>query len=243
MDSMNGIDPACRPVRERFTAYLDRSLRLDDRRRIDAHLAGCAACADDLRLMRALLEALDGVPPPAPPAGYRERFSARLAAEPDLPRPRPGTGRPRRVRFRTGRNPRWAKGATAAVAGVAAAGLVLAVLFSAPEPPGPAPGPRAQAVAHIPQGGDAVVEIWFDAARAVDNVRFTVRLPDGVRLVSDGRMVAAAEFSWEGSLNAGPNVISLPVRGVARGEWTVTAGLHKGDGHKETSLPLVVNGA
>jgi anti-sigma factor RsiW len=243
MDPMNGTDSACRPVRERFTAYLDRSLPLDRRQHIDAHLAGCAACADELRIMRALLNALEGVPPPVLPAGYRERFSARLAAEPDVPRPRPGTRRGRRSRSRTGRTPKWAKGATAAVAGVAAAGLVLAILFTAPERPGPVPGPRAQAVAHIPQGGDAVVEIWFDAARAMDNVRFTVRLPDGVRLVSDGEPVTAAEFSWEGSLNAGPNVITLPVRGVARGEWTVTAGLHKGDGHKETSVALVVNGA
>lgn len=47
----------CQDVVELVTAYLDNALPLDDRRRFEAHLAGCKDCRNYLEQMRRTIEA------------------------------------------------------------------------------------------------------------------------------------------------------------------------------------------
>jgi hypothetical protein len=95
---------------------------------------------------------------------------------------------------------------------------------------------------HVALGDEAVARIWFDAAEPLDRVRFTLELPAGVRVVADGEAVEVSTLTWEGSLAAGRNVINLPLRGVARGTWTVTAKVEKDGNERAKTVGLIVNG-
>jgi len=137
------------------------------------------------------------------------------------------------------------------LAGAAVAVVLFFAFFTSGPQRGPVgmPGGRAVPVsapagmAHIDLGKDALVRIWFDAAQDVGNVRFTLELPAGVRMVKDGRVMDSASLTWEGELKAGRNMIPLHVRGVARGEWTVTAKVERDGAQRASSIGLNVDGA
>jgi anti-sigma factor RsiW len=63
-------------ARDWLIPYADGMLAADERRRIDGHIAGCAACAAELREVRELNLLLVRPPPPPPPPG---RAPQRLA--------------------------------------------------------------------------------------------------------------------------------------------------------------------
>ena len=73
----------CARVRSRVFDYLEGSLRDDERRRMDAHLAACAGCRTEIALARRSERALASVLDAAPdPGDLRPGFYARLAASP-----------------------------------------------------------------------------------------------------------------------------------------------------------------
>jgi anti-sigma factor RsiW len=243
------MNPECHTTQERFTDYLDRALALPEREAVEAHVARCGACRNALAMSRNLVSALEAVRPPELPEGYAERFAARLQATPEET---PTRRRPLRVRWpATPAFLGWGR----ALAGVAA-GVVLTLVFVAQHGPVPATVPARPAATpvaatggdvlqpvHVPQGSDAVVQVLFDAARPVDGVAFAIELPPGVRMVADGEVVDLSHLEWEGSLAAGRNVLSIPVRGVLRGNWSVTASIRRGGGLREQSVDVLVNGA
>lgn len=248
------MDLSCTSVRERLSGFLDRALPLSEREAVGRHLAGCPACEAvlaDLRDLVGTLHALDRV---SLPDGFEARFQRRLAVEAATGAPaRPAAHPTRRFAWRDWLSPSgWP---VRALAGAAVGVLVVfAFLRTGPESgptPGPmaAPGGRAVPVAatpggpHIGLGGDAVVRIWFDSAEDVGNVRFTLELPAGVRMVKDGQVVDSPFLTWEGELKAGRNLVPLHVRGVARGDWTVTAKVEKDGARRARSIGLTVNGA
>lgn len=65
---------SCEP--EKVTGYVDGELGPADRARVDAHLAGCIACARQAAEERALRERLRSLAAPEPPHGLAERVSA-----------------------------------------------------------------------------------------------------------------------------------------------------------------------
>src|SRR5688572_11353234 len=106
-------------IAERLDAYVLDQLPGLERREVEEHLQGCAACAKDVHELRAVLEGVaESVPPAAPPAALRERVLAAVATELQEPVRRERRGgivqQPRR--------PLWAM-----VALAAAAVLVLAI--------------------------------------------------------------------------------------------------------------------
>jgi hypothetical protein len=103
--------------------YVDGTLAPAERAKIDAHLAGCLRCSEQVRAMAAAGAAIDALESADPPAGLANAALAeaeRMAAE-RAPEVRPiGAGGGKRTRTAT---PRWL-----AVAGaVAAVALVVAV--------------------------------------------------------------------------------------------------------------------
>jgi len=249
--------PDCQPIQERFADYLDWTLPLHEREAVEAHAAACAACRNALAMSRDLVAALSEVPAPELPEGYSARFAARLEA---LPAPRTRAALPWRLPVGRPALPALA-GWGRALAGVAA-GVLLTLGYvsyethvdvsGVPAVPmaarGPAAAPTATPVAvrgavHVPMGDEATVRVFFDAARAVDRVTFAIELPEGVRVVSDGQVVDLGRIEWEGSLAEGRNLLSIPVRGVARGEWSLKASIQRGGARREQSVDLLVNGA
>jgi hypothetical protein len=211
---------------------------------MDVHLAGCPSCALEMKSARRLISALAEIEAPALPAGFEQRLHARLLNETEAMR-QPATPARRRVSNRIGA---WSRGFAAGLATCAVAGLALFFVVdrsTVPMATGVGGGkaiPAAFTGTHLSMGDDAVVNIRFDAARAVQGVRFSITLPEGVRAVVNGKLIDSASLTWTGDLSQGANRIPLKVRGVARGEWTVTATLEKGSARREKSIGVHVNG-
>jgi len=251
------MDIHCNTARERLSDYLDRTLGPAEREAVGRHLEGCPDCDGHLAQLRGLVTALHELDRVALPEGFEARFARRLEAE---ARMRPVPAAPGRA---TSGRPWWAGWFTFSgwpvrtLAGAAVA-VVLFFAFYAPGPgpgvgtnsaPVALPGTRAvpvsapAAMPHIDLGQDAQVRIWFDVPQDLSGVRFTVELPAGVRMVKDNRVVDSGYVTWEGDLKAGRNVIPLHVRGVARGEWTVTAKVERDGAQRARSIGLNVDGA
>jgi anti-sigma factor RsiW len=70
------IEMSCRELVEAITAYLDGALPEADRRRFDAHLADCPACAQYLSQMRETIACLGTLDLAPLPQQTRERLIA-----------------------------------------------------------------------------------------------------------------------------------------------------------------------
>ncbi len=67
---------ACRQVVELITDYLEGALPRAQRRRLDAHLAGCEHCSESLEQMRATIRLTGRLEPQDLTPAMREEFSA-----------------------------------------------------------------------------------------------------------------------------------------------------------------------
>lgn len=143
--TMSNREPTCRSECERFAdalaALVDETPEPRDRRRVDAHLAGCEACRGllaDLRAIRSLAATLEPIEPPA--RVWRD-VRRRVAAEGRAPRVAAGwwsrwslggAGPMRAAGLRS----RWPVGGTALAA---ATGIVLAIVLAGSPDPGRSP--------------------------------------------------------------------------------------------------------
>lgn len=133
--------------------YLDGTLAPTERAAVDAHLASCAACREEVRLARAGHELAAGLPEPAAPPGLGDAAveeARRIAAErsPEVaalegarPRPRPTSAR-------------WV-----AVAGAAAVVVLIAVAAPRIGQPGAQPQSAAGAATAISFPKATTVEV------------------------------------------------------------------------------------
>jgi hypothetical protein len=65
-------------VRERLGQYLEGDMALGQRALLDAHLDGCEACTEEVRLLRATVRLLRDLPAPEAPRHLAERVVARI---------------------------------------------------------------------------------------------------------------------------------------------------------------------
>ena len=72
----------CEEVSKELIAYLERRANSAERREVEEHLAGCAACRTRAEEFRALWSVLDEVPAIEPSFGFDARVRQRVAAEP-----------------------------------------------------------------------------------------------------------------------------------------------------------------
>jgi anti-sigma factor RsiW len=78
----------CKANRRLFSRYLDGGLEAADVAALEAHVAGCAACREELARWRLLSGALRSGAPAAVPEGLAERaFRAAMAGSPGPARP------------------------------------------------------------------------------------------------------------------------------------------------------------
>lgn len=73
---------------EALSALADGELAADERAAVSAHVEGCPECAEELRAVRGVRDALRALPPVEPPPGLVDRLVADLA-RPGAPRRRP----------------------------------------------------------------------------------------------------------------------------------------------------------
>jgi hypothetical protein len=75
----------------------------------------------------------------------------------------------------------------------------------------------------VPEAKVALVKIDFVASKNIDDVAFEITLPDGLRFVSGGQMLAERSFRFVGRLAAGDNSIPVAVKGPHTGRYKVIA--------------------
>jgi hypothetical protein len=166
---------------------------------VQRHLEGCPGCRalrDDLGRVRG---ALGGVPLPGLPAGFELSLRRRLeqvaaqAQAGSREAPRPGQGRPRRLRR----------------VGLAAAAVLLVAV-------GVALWSRQQATLQ-PAPTHHRLGLAVEADRAFSGAIFDLTLPQGVRLPAEaGRgLLGGGGLRWRSSLLPGVNQVQLPL--VSRG--------------------------
>ncbi len=115
-----------------LTAYLDGELSAAEAGRVQAHLAGCAACRSTEALLRRTLTELHALPAFEPSVALRRRVLAEVEA---LPRPWP-------ERMRS-----WLRPGVLAPAGVALAAAAVVAVALHPGARGPSPAEPAAELA------------------------------------------------------------------------------------------------
>lgn len=103
----------CHHIQTMLAAYESRELSALERAIVDDHLAECAACRDELQLLREIGTTLAGLPPVTCPDRVTDAIHAAIDREQESPAP--------------ARQVRWWQ--TAGVAGLAAAAVLLVVLM------------------------------------------------------------------------------------------------------------------
>jgi anti-sigma factor RsiW len=72
----------CEDISKGLIAYLDERANPAERREVEEHLAGCAACRTRAEEFRALWKVMEEVPAVEPSFGFDARVRERVAAEP-----------------------------------------------------------------------------------------------------------------------------------------------------------------
>lgn len=211
---------SCREIRVSLVAYLNNELPAQHREKVAEHLSVCAACSRALEAERLLGEKLQVRQRiPAPSRGFESRVLSAATTE-------------------TARQGRWSHRVLGgAVAAALALGVSLGVILNkgtSPEPEQQLAGEQAlEPVVFEPV--EQTVKLAFRSGQALDNVTLTLELPPNVELSPwPGRQ----ELSWQISLDAGENVVSLPLRVLFPGRGELVARLNTGEQQKSFRVEI-----
>ncbi|MFW6350433.1 MAG: hypothetical protein ACOC3U_08695, partial [Thiohalospira sp.] len=129
--------------------------------------------------------------------------------------------------------PGWfAAGFGSAAAAGLAAWLVLAPV--APEQ-GKTPSAEGMPTVELAPGRTESVRLAFDAPERLEEARLTMRLPENFELAGHPER---QELTWTTELEAGRNLLELPVRALADGEGELIAEIAHGDTVKRLRIRL-----
>lgn len=227
-------DLHCTLARRRLEDLLDGYLSGADAAAMEQHLSKCRSCAAEREATEALRRGLRALPVPEPAPGFA---TAALAAAARRNVPAETTARGPRGARPAGFAPRrrvelWLG---AAVGAAAAAALMIALLGlpqrdRLPEAETP-PGIRL-ALHEVREIGVAI-----DVDAAVSGAMMTVLLEGGIDLVGFGER---REVSWQTDLDAGTNVLSLPIIAHSMDGGRLTALLQHGNTTRRVDLSVSV---
>ena len=216
---------SCNEIRVDLPAFINNELSAPARDRVQGHIAACPACTEWLASERALNRALQeqfSVPSPSPGFHNRVLSSARYSEN-----------------SKSG----WSHGALGgAIAAALALGIGLGVFLQ----PGGVTDSEGVVVAvsesatdepaiGISEPVEKVVRLAFHSGEALENVTLTLELPPNVEVAS---WPGQRELSWQVSLDAGENILSLPLKLLFPGSGELVARLNTGDRQKTFRAPI-----
>jgi hypothetical protein len=216
---------SCNEIRVNLPAYIRNELSTAEHDRVARHLIACEECNDVLALEYVLSEALkERFVIPAPPPDFHKRVFAA-------------------ARGNTDTHAGWSHPVLGgAIAAALAVGIGLGVLL---QPGGVIEDPTSRvvssdAIAEKPEQPVAVpvdrtVRLAFRSGEALENVTLTLELPSHVELAS---WPGHHQLSWQVSLDAGENVLSLPLKLLFPGAGELVARLDAGDRQKTFRAPI-----
>ena len=226
----------CNDVRAQLDDYLDprdADSRVDHDRlaaSIALHVQGCPDCRSELMERQRLRDDLRALPVATPDADFLARAVAVAAA-----RNGHHDARRRQQDHGNGGRRRWRAPAT--LTALAAALMLAFALGTLVQPPDPAPEPVYRTI-HLIADTVTPVKLAFSSERALPDARLSLNLPVGVELVGyDGR----SDLSWSTDLEAGTNVLRLPLVGRRLGTDFLIARLQHPSGSKTFRLQVTVN--
>lgn len=199
---------SCPEIRNSLVAYLYDELPETQAASVERHLRACSGCSTALRAEKQLRDALQSrAAIPAPSEGFSQRALAAATGQ-------SGSS-----------SGRWSHGVLAgAVAAAMAFGIAVGVLFNG-EAGSNHPAVAEQSLLPV----ERMVRLAFNSGEPLDNVTLTLELPPHVELAS---MPGLHEVSWQVSLDAGENVLSLPLKVLFPGSGELVAHLDAGDRQK-----------
>jgi hypothetical protein len=209
--------PTCTMTQERLDDLLDGYLTPAEASAAEAHVAACGTCATALRASRTMRAALRDMPTPRMRPGFAD---AALAAAARGHAPAPVSSRPTgRARGRGAWGRRWRRIEVWAGAsiGAAAAAALMVVLWGGPQH-GPAPDEPAGVRLALYEARDIGVAI--DSETALAGATLTVFVDGGIDLVGFGER---RQVQWQTDLDAGTNMLSLPIIAHSLEEGRLTA--------------------
>ena len=236
----------CTTTLQRLDDLLDDSLSPTEVEPVRAHLAGCEDCAAALAGAKRLNQALRDMPVPDLPPGFasavlanavaRNRMSvtathshAPVSAKSASSRSAGSGGRPRQALRR--RLDLWLGGAL----GAAAAAALMVMLWGLPRSP------------HVPQDAADLrltlyepreIGVAIDAGEALSGALLTITLEGGIDLVGFGPQ---RELQWLTDLDAGTNVLPLPIIAHSLEQGRLTALVEHGEMTQQIELRFQVD--
>jgi hypothetical protein len=197
---MNDLN--CQQVRQRLDDLLDGYLPREQAAATERHISACDACTAARAATGQLRVALQQMPVPEPRPGFADAALAaavRSAPAPAMPRP---TSEPRRWSLLPWRRLELWLGATA---GAAAAAALVVMLWGGPQH-GQLPEEPAGLRVTLYEAREIGVAI--DTETAMPGATLTVFVDGGIDLVGFGER---REVRWQTDLDAGTNMLSLPI--------------------------------
>ncbi len=256
------MDAICRKIREQFDDYLERSVSFEERERFESHLSGCRPCRVALGMTREMIMACQRMEEQPVPVSFMVAWRERLDTASSVKAGSLLDGF--RMPYPVLRPwPAWSlAGLASLIMGIAIYSWTASV-SNTPSNPGvisepagntassvsepsqmaahentPSPELASVQTVRLDLNQDHLLRIWFDAKQPIEQVRFYIELPEGIAMVENGQAITAQHLEWTGDLKEGRNLIPVPVRGIAKGQWLVKAWIEKGSTRKETSITL-----
>ena len=236
----------CKNTLQRLDDLLDGSLSPTAAARLHAHLDDCEDCAAALAGAKRLNRALRDMPVPDPRPGFASAALADAVARNHIgvaatrsspalraasaPRTSAGfLGRSRQAPRR--RLELWFGGAL----GAAAAAALVVMLWG---PPRGAPVPQDPADVRLTLYEPREIGVAIDAGQALPGALLTVSLEGGIDLVGFG---AQRELQWQTDLDAGTNVLPLPIIAHSLEQGRLTALVEHGEMTQQIELRIQVD--
>lgn len=205
----------CKHIQDQFDDYLDHTLQPEACHHLDEHLKGCAVCQDELKAHQSLLQELGHLPVPPASQGLYARVMREGRKQHSATQP---------IRLR----------AAGGLLGI----CLVAVLSFTLWPQGKNNTPALQAI-NLQVFETKAITLAFNAPNDMDNVQFTLQLPEGIEL--EGHP-ARTQLAWTDQLRKGRNVMNLKLKGTSNLQGELVARIeHKGL-KREFKLPLKVMG-
>lgn len=211
---------SCREIRVSLVAYLNNELPAQHREKVAEHVSACEACSRALegeRLLGEKLRVRQQIPEPS--SGFESRVLSAATTE---------SGQPGRWSHRV-------------LGGAVAAALALGVSLGVMLDRSPSSEPQQQLAGEqvsepaVFEPVEQTVRLAFRAGQALENVTLTLELPPNVELSPwPGRQ----QLSWQISLDAGENVVALPLRVLFPGRGELVAHLNTGEQRKSFRVEI-----
>jgi hypothetical protein len=215
---MNHTD--CQLAQQHLDDLLDGYLPRAEAAATALHLAACADCAAHRQAAEALRAALRQMPAPEPAPGFADAAlaaAARQHASASTPWWKQRERRPRGTPWQ--RLEVWA----GAAIGAAVAMTLMVALWGVPQPGEPLPEP---ADVRVVMYEAREIGVAIDAGAAMPGATLTVFVEGGIDLVGFGER---RELRWQTDLDAGTNLLSLPIIAHSLQDGRLTALVEHGE--------------